>query len=232
VISSTRLQCKAYYAAYVNRIMPLKCILGIDICLMGRIMGSAIQTPTFANLGWMMEAAMQEATQSDPKCNSLREHGSLNPYPERVHDALFQTHPFFDPRDLVQVKYEMVRRVICDGQPVGVTAAAFGFSRVRLYQLRKRFEAEGLAGLLPQTKGPQRAHKLSDDVLIFILQTLQAEPELRTAELPQRVAQRFGFSVHIRSIERALARHRKKDRPPQYQRMCLILLLFGVCRSV
>ena len=175
---------------------------------------------------------MVKARQSDPKCNSLREHASLNPYPERVHDALFQTHPFFDPRDVVQVRYEMVRRVICDRQPVEATAAAFGFSRVRLYQLRKRFEGEGLIGLLPQAKGPRRAHKLSDDVLTFILQTLQAEPELRTADLPLRVAQQYGFSVHIRSIERALTRHRKKGQLPKHQRMCLIPVLFGVCQSV
>ena len=98
-----------------------------------------------------------------------------------------------------------------DGQPVGATAAAFGFSRVTLYQLRKRFEAEGLVGLLPQRKGPRRAHKLSDEVLTFVLQTLEADPKLRTEDLQQRIAQRFGRSVHPRSIERALARHRKKD---------------------
>jgi len=153
---------------------------------------------------------MRTATRSDPKCDSLRAHASLNPHPQQVCDALFQTHPFFDPRDLVQVRYEMLRRVMRDGQSVGATAAAFGFSRVRFYQLRKRFAAAGLVGLLPQAKGPRQAHKLSEDVLTFVLQTLQAEPALRTAELPRRVAQQFGFSVHVRSIERALARRRKK----------------------
>jgi transposase len=154
---------------------------------------------------------MRATVRSDPKCQALREHATLNPHPEQVTDALFQTQPFFDPRDLVQVKYEMLRRVIIEGQPVGATAAAFGFSRVTLYQLRKRFEAEGLGGLLPQRKGPQRGHKLSEEVLTFVLQTLDAEPKLRTADVQQRVAQRFGLSVHPRSIERALARHRKKD---------------------
>jgi transposase len=124
---------------------------------------------------------MRTTARSDPKCEALREHATLNSHPEQVTDALFQTQPFFDPRDLVQVKYEMLRRVTVDGQPVGATAAAFGFSRVTLYQLRKRFEAEGLAGLLPQRKGPRRAHKLSDETLTFVLQTLEAEPKLRTA---------------------------------------------------
>lgn len=153
---------------------------------------------------------MRTKARSDPKCEVLCAHATLNPHPEQVTDALFQTHPFFDVRDLVQVKYEMLRRVRVDGQPVGATAAAFGFSRVTLYHLRQRFEAAGLAGLLPQPKGPRRAHKLSDDVVAFVLRLLEAEPALRMAEVPPRVAQQFGRSVHLRTIERALARQRKK----------------------
>jgi transposase len=158
-----------------------------------------------------MRASSTPATmRSDPKREALREHATLNPHPEQVIDVLFQTQPFFDPRDLVQVKYEMLRRVLIDHQPAGATAAAFGFSRETLYQLRKRFAAEGLAGLLPQRKGPRRSHKLSDEVVVFLLDTLKAEPGLRVAELQQRIAQRFGLAVHPRSIERALTRHRKK----------------------
>jgi transposase len=129
------------------------------------------------------------------------------------------THPFFDPRDLVQVKYEMLHRVIIEGQPVAVTASAFGFSRVTVHQLHKRFEAEGLAGLMPRRKGPRYASKLSNEVLAFIWQALKAEPELRTADLPQRIHRQFGISIHRRSIERALKRDRKKIRASAYQRM-------------
>jgi len=153
---------------------------------------------------------MQTLTQADLKGNHLRKNATLNPHSEQVSDALFQIHPFFDPRDLVQVKYEMLRRVIVDGHSVGAAAAAFGFSRVRWYQLRQRFAGDGLVGLLPQRKGPRQASKLSEEILTFVLQTLQAEPELRITEVPIRVAQQFGVSVNLRSIERALARHRKK----------------------
>jgi transposase len=143
----------------------------------------------------------------------LRKSATLNPHPEQVKDVLFQSHPFFDPRDLVQVKYEMLRRVIVDGQTVGTAAAVFGFSRVRWYQLRQRFASQGLVALLPQGKGPRQASKLSDEVLAFILQTMREEPELRTGEMPVRVEQQFGISIHLSSIERALARSRKKAGP-------------------
>ena len=141
----------------------------------------------------------------------MRQHGALNPHPERISDPLFMTHPFFDPCDLVQVKYELLHRILVEAQPVGVTAAVFGFSRVTVNKLRKRFEAEGLAGLMPGCKGPRRASKLSGEVLAFIWRTLKAEPRLRTADLPQRIRQQFGVCIHVRSIERALKRDRKNE---------------------
>jgi transposase len=147
----------------------------------------------------------------DPKCDVLCAHASLNRHPERVTDALFVSQPFFDPRDLLQVRYEMLRRVLVEGQPVGSTAAAFGYSRMTLHQLRKRFEAQGLAALLPQHKGPQRNRKLTKEVMAFVRQALDTEPALRIADLPKRVSKQFGLTVHLRSIERALARERKKD---------------------
>jgi transposase len=147
----------------------------------------------------------------DPKCDVLCAHAALNLHPERVTDALFLSHPFFDPRDVLQVRYEMLRRVLVEGQPVGATAVAFGYSRVILHQLRQRFAAQGLVGLLPRPKGPQVNHKLTPEVMAFIRQVLATEPALRLADLPQRVRQQCGLTVHLRSIERALARERKKD---------------------
>jgi hypothetical protein len=54
---------------------------------------------------------MAKASQRDLKERALEEAGVLNPDPESVTDGRFRSQEFFDPRDLVQVKYEMVRRV-------------------------------------------------------------------------------------------------------------------------
>src|SRR5450759_1071517 len=69
----------------------------------------------------------------DPKVTALRESRCLNPHSEQVTDQIFLTEEFFDARDAVQVKYEMVRRVTVDGAPVTATAAAFGYSRPSYY---------------------------------------------------------------------------------------------------
>jgi len=150
--------------------------------------------------------------QQDGKARALREHGTLHPRPGQVHDPLFQNSTFFDPRDLVLVKYEMIRRVRVEHRPVSETARAFGFSRVALYQAMAAFQKEGLPGLLPHQRGPKAAHKLTDTVLTFIDRQRAVDSGLRAPELAKRVQARLGLSVHPRSIERALARRAKKGR--------------------
>jgi transposase len=143
----------------------------------------------------------------DPKEAALREARTLNPRPEAVADEAFTAGPeFFDARDLVQVKYEMVRRVRVEGQPVTKAAAAFGFSRPSFYQAAAAVDAEGLAGLVPARPGPRRAHKLTEEVVAFARQLLEDDPSLRSAGVAEAIAQRFGVQVHPRSVERALAR--------------------------
>ncbi len=146
----------------------------------------------------------------DPKVQALRAERSLNPRPGAVRDERFAASEFLDPRDLVQVKYEMVRRVRVDGDTVARSAQEFGFSRPSFYEAAAALDAGGLAGLVPARPDPRRAHKLTDEVLTFARERLTAEPGLRSADLVDLISERFGVRVHRRSIERALAR---ADRP-------------------
>ena len=146
----------------------------------------------------------------NPKIAALRERRCLNPHPEKVVDPLFATADFFDARDLVQVKYEMVRRVRVEGQPASRSAAAFGFSRPSFYQAKAVLGGAGLAALVPRKRGPRRAHKLSAQVVDFLQRERSVEASLSSAELARRVRERFGHTVHPRSVERALARRKTK----------------------
>jgi hypothetical protein len=99
------------------------------------------------------------------KASALRRHHALNPRPDEVADPAFNGgNPFFDAQDLVQVKYEMLRRVREDGQAVSQASATFGFSRPSFYEAQAAFSQSGLPGLVPQRPGPKRAHKLSEAV--------------------------------------------------------------------
>ena len=147
---------------------------------------------------------------SDSKVQSLRLRGSLNRHPEKVADPLFAASDFFDPRDLVQVKYEMVRRVQIDHQTISGSAASFGFTRPSFYQAQARIKRGGLPALVPQKPGPRRRHKLSAEVMAFIQELRSEDPSLRPPDLVHRLLARFGRKVHVRSVERALARPEKK----------------------
>jgi len=144
----------------------------------------------------------------DPKEEALRAARALNARPEAVADEAFAHSEFLDPRDLVQVKYEMVRRVRLEGHSVSGTASAFGFARPSWYAAASALDEEGLPGLLRTRPGPRRAHKLSEDVVSFVVQTLEADPSLRTVDVVAAIEARFGLRVHPRSVERALARRR------------------------
>ena len=147
---------------------------------------------------------------ADAKTRSLKEHRCLNPHAETVRDELFLSNAFFDPRDLVQVRYEMLRRVREDSVPVSHAAASFGVSRPTWYQAQRAYEADGLPGLLPDRPGPRRPHKLSDEVVEALQAAKSEQPELTAADLVELVRARFGISVHRRSIPRALARGKKR----------------------
>ena len=155
---------------------------------------------------------MPKHTSYDPKLDALRQHGSLNPRPEDVTDELFQAGEFFDARDVVQIKYEMLRRVQTDGRSITDAAASFGFSRPSFYQALSAFEQDGLAGLVPHERGPKQAHKLTDKVIAFINEMRQKEPSVRLPDLARLIEERFGTKVHPRSIERSLLRRQKKRR--------------------
>jgi transposase len=143
---------------------------------------------------------------TDAKTGELERSRTLNPHPETVTDAAFAASEFFDARDVVQVKYEMVRRVEADGASVVAAAGAFGLSRQSYYTAAASLADGGLAGLVPAKPGPRGAHKLTDEVLDHLQGVRERDPAVSASVLAATVGERFGVQVHPRSVERALAR--------------------------
>ena len=148
----------------------------------------------------------------ETKRNLLRQQGALHPHPEAVTAALFQDSSFFDPHDLPQVKYEMLRQVEAEQFPVSQAAQEAGLSRPSFYQAQAALRRGGLAGLLRQKPGPHGAHKLTAPVLDFLDRQRARQPAPRYAELARLVQQQLGLTVHPRTIERVLSRPQKKRR--------------------
>jgi transposase len=157
-------------------------------------------------------------TRTSRKTEALRQHGGLNPHPEAVRHELFRSSEFFDPADLVQVKYEMLRQVLVERSSVTEAAAEFGLSRPSFYEAQAAFEESGLLGLVPEKRGPRRAHKLSAEVVEFLRVAKAEDPTLSGAALRDRLWRERRLRVHRRSIERALARGQKKLPAPMPER--------------
>ena len=97
---------------------------------------------------------MARAAQPDSKLAALAASGTVNPHAQDVQDPAFLDNDFFDRRDLVQVRYEMLRRVRTEGQSIAESATRFGVSRPTFYKVQADFDRDGLAGLLPVKRGP------------------------------------------------------------------------------
>jgi transposase len=111
---------------------------------------------------------------------------------------------------MIQVKYEMLRQVRVERQPITASAKAFGFSRPSFYQAELAFARNGLSGLIPQKRGPRSGHKLTGEVMVFLNEARSKDSSLRTDDLVQIVEEEFDVVVHPRSIERQFLRQKKR----------------------
>ena len=152
-----------------------------------------------------MRPVPSRSDRAHDKVDALVEEGTLNPAPEKVGDPKFRQGEFFDPRDAVQVKYELLRRVLVDKVSVSGAAEEYGISRPTFYQAKAGFEQAGIAGLVPKKRGPQGPHKLRGEVKAFIEQRLVPGEPIRARELAALIRRELGLEVHPRTIERAVA---------------------------
>lgn len=154
---------------------------------------------------------MSESKQPNlEKITVLQNHGILNLSSQKVRDALFLENEFFDPRDVIQVKYEMLRRVQLDGKSVSEVVNDFGFSRLSFYRIRHSFEKFGFFGLMPKKRGPQKAYKLTVEIMEFVNEIIKKTPSTSSMELREEINEKFGVLIHKRSIERALSKGKKR----------------------
>lgn len=226
--------CKAVYAARVKIFMPrVRHVLASNVHLIAnayymshiysqhegpkRLDDASISGVIIFTYEGKM-AVKKRRSEDSRKTAALRQHGSLNPRPEGVGNDLFRTYDFFDPKDLVQVKYEMLRQVSLERGSVTEAAAQFGLSRPSFYEAQAAFQQDGLVGLLPEKRGPRRAHKLSEEIMEFLQKEKAKDTDLSGAALAEKLWKERRLRVHRRSIERALARREKKLPLPTMER--------------
>jgi transposase len=186
-----------------RRIMPEKCVV---------IVLTVRQADEYSGIN--LFTLMSPTPAPNAKRLALQKTGTFNPRAEQVRHALFQASDFFDPQDLLQLKYETLRALQHNDYSIARAAAEFGLSRPTIYQAQAQLQQHGLEGLLPRKRGPKSPHKLTPAVAEFIGQCRTQEPELSPRELAARVRRRFRIQLHPRTIEKARHARVKGGRPP------------------
>jgi len=141
------------------------------------------------------------------KDDALRESGCFNANHEKVTAGIFRSTPFFDRKDIVQVKYEMVRAASNGEGSITEIAEAFGFSRKSFYQASDAFNGGGLNALVPKKTGPKSAHKLNHDTQKFIDTYLADNKKAKASEISAAIEAKMGVKIHPRTIHRFLKKN-------------------------
>lgn len=139
---------------------------------------------------------------TESKKKFLQQEGLLNPKPKRVSHPLFETLGFFDPFDLPQVRYEMIRTARVENISVAKACNLFGFSREYFYKLERTFMARGYVSLLGSTRGRRPIIALNQEVVNFIVHRKIEEPKLSGENLLQEIRRLYNVHCSRRTVER------------------------------
>lgn len=142
----------------------------------------------------------------DSKEDILKASGTYNRAYDSVTADEFQHGIFFDPKDLAQVKYEMLRSVAKEGVSVSDAAEKYGLSRQTYYIVKNAVENQGMGGLIPQKRGPKGSYKMTEQAEKFINDYIEEHPKASPAEINRALADATGIQVHDRTISRYLSK--------------------------
>jgi len=143
------------------------------------------------------------------KVEILKVNGTYNKRYDSVRKPEFLEGGFYDPRDVVQVKYEMLRDAEDSGQAIGAVASKFGFSRTAYYNIKESFEKNGMSALIPEKTGPKKPHRLTETLQEFVDEYVIGHPNASSAEIVAVIQSEKSEVVSKRTIER----YKSKKKP-------------------
>ena len=176
-----------------------------------RLEKNIIDAYYYMNTIFRQEPTMKPNHDKTGKQQRLQQAGTLNATPEKILDPMFTVAgDFFDAQDLLQVRYEMIRLVRTEHATLAEAAKRFGVSRPTCFRMTKAFDRGGLQGLIPAPRGPRGPHKITPQVLEFVVEYKSRHGRVGARRLVPLIEERFGITVHPRGLEKALARGKKK----------------------
>ena len=144
------------------------------------------------------------------KIDSLKSSGSYNDRHREVTLNRFNNDDFYDPSDIVQVKYEMLRGVREHDLTVEEVSKQYGMSRTAYYNAKEAFEENGVLGLIPVKRGP-KGSRLDPETERCIDEYLADHPRSKTPEVCKRVLSVTGISIPVSTMRRIIKIKREQS---------------------
>ena len=135
----------------------------------------------------------------------LKSTHTFNPNYDKINDPTFASSDVLDTRDLLQVRYEMVRSVRIDKDSPKDVASRFGVSEATLRRHIRDLRDGGMIALVPDIRGPKGQHSLNDEEIQYIESYLVKHPDASGGQVHSALVQEKQSEVSKRTIERYLA---------------------------
>jgi len=143
------------------------------------------------------------------KKDILMKNGTYNKNHEKVTAPKFLGDTFYDPMDIAQVKYEMLKDVEKKETTVADAASDYGFSRAAFYNIKEAFSKQGIKGLIPEKPGPRKPHKLTQECQVLIDGYVAENPRISSSEITERIKRENDIQMSKRTVERYRAKKKQ-----------------------
>lgn len=145
---------------------------------------------------------------SQQRTDFLVAQGLANSRPERVKSPLFGSLEFFEPLDLPQVRYEMLRAARGGSASVAEACRSFGFSREYFYRLERAFLERGYVALLGSPMGRPPLLALNPQIVNFIVYRKLEDATVSGETLRGEIQDLFKVDCSRRTVERIVEKSR------------------------
>jgi len=143
------------------------------------------------------------------KKDVLMKNGTYNKNHSKVKKEKFQEGGFYDPMDIVQVRYEMIKEAGDGGKAIEQVTGEYGYSRASYYHIKGDFDNGGMIALVPEKTGPRSPSKLTGDLQEYIANYVEGNPRASSSQIAMAIEQDKGVTVNKRTVER----FRSKKKP-------------------
>ena len=140
----------------------------------------------------------------------LRATQTFNTNYAKINDPIFQRSGIMDPRDLLLVRFELVRSLELDGKPIEEVCSQYGISPCTARRYVRDMKERGLIALVPEKRGPNGPSVMTDEIANYIDKYLTDHPKASAGKVYQSLVDAKKVTIGKRTVERYISSKKGK----------------------